>query len=60
MATRKIVTKTTSVRVSTNSPSKTKDDLDKALFLALERLNGYTEKAALLNWKCVHGKCKCP
>jgi hypothetical protein len=53
-------TVTTRVRVSTTSPNKTIEDLKKDLFLALETLNGYTEKEALLNWECVQGTCKCP
>jgi hypothetical protein len=57
-----IVTKTvtTRVRVSTSSPNKKIEELKKDLFLALETLNGYTEKEALLNWECVQGTCKCP
>jgi hypothetical protein len=34
--------------------------LEKDLFIAQERLNGFTASEALKNYECQYGTCNCP
>ena len=53
----------TSMKIGTSTSkdnSPTLDELKKDLFVAIEILNGYTEKEALMNYECEQGTCQCP
>ena len=43
----------------TKSTSPSMEQIKKDLFIAIEVLNGYTEKEAAKNYECEHGKCAC-